>query len=327
MYEELLYLRKKHKNLRYDLEGKFTVLRHDFDEWKKQEPPVLFPDPNKFIYEEKGIQVTSPKIQHVIHSPKKVEPNVLYVKSPSPPAKELTIQEKLLKLRAELPELKIGEEVLAKWPDDGWYYRSIVKENLGDCKYQVEDSLRDMEQIYREDLLSEINDSSDYFENGDPVVALHPHYEFSYAPGQIVKVSSDMTKLIVKFYDFVEAVVLRNECYKLPRVKFQYDIDKIIELEKRWIGQTVVARNNYSNVYELGKIVSRVGNGRQYTVEWSNGKQSIQHANHIFGKYTRNQKIIKNDYVLAPKETIFLPGRIQAKHGNQLRIKFVDGVV
>ena len=43
MYTELLGLRKKHKSLKSDLEGKFTVLRHDFDEWKKQEPPVIFP--------------------------------------------------------------------------------------------------------------------------------------------------------------------------------------------------------------------------------------------------------------------------------------------
>ena len=48
MYTDLLGLRKKHKSLRSDLEGKFTVLRHDFDEWKKQEPPVIFPVNNFF---------------------------------------------------------------------------------------------------------------------------------------------------------------------------------------------------------------------------------------------------------------------------------------
>lgn len=72
-------------------------------------------------------------------------------------------------------------------------------------------------------------------------------------------------------------------------------------------------------------MVNRVGNGRQYTIEWSNGKQSIQNANHIFGKYTRNQQILNNDYVLAPKETIFLPGRVLSQQGDQLRVKFVDG--
>jgi hypothetical protein len=41
------------------------------------------------------------------------------------------------KLGQELRELKEGEEVLAKWPDDGWYYRSIVKKYLGDGKYKL----------------------------------------------------------------------------------------------------------------------------------------------------------------------------------------------
>lgn len=85
-------------------------------------------------------------------------------------------------------------------------------------------------------------------------MALHPKYEFSYAPGQIVRVSSDMNKLLVKFYDFEEAVIVRNEVYKLPRLKFQLDVTNIINLEKRWVGQPVVARNNFTNVYELGTL-------------------------------------------------------------------------
>ena len=87
---------------------------------------------------------------------------------------------------------------------------------------------------------------------GDPVVALHPDYEFSYAPGQIVRVSSDMTKLLVKFYDYKEAVVLRHEVYKMPRVKYQIDVENIVSLEKRWVGQNVIARNNTTKAYEPG---------------------------------------------------------------------------
>lgn len=63
-----------------------------------------------------------------------------------------------------------------------------------------------------------------------------------------------MSKLLVKFYDYEESVVVRNEVYKLPRLKYQLDVTNIINLEKRWIGQTVVARNNFSNVYELGNL-------------------------------------------------------------------------
>lgn len=237
----------------------------------------------------------------------------------------LTPEQKILKLRRELPPLQPGEEVLARWPDDGWYYRSVIKEHLGNFRYRIEDGLRDEEEMERENIISEYHDSHDSLESGDPVVALHPEYAFSYAPGQIVKVADDLTKVVVRFYDFVEAVVFREDVYKLNRLKFERDVNAIIELEKRWVGQTVVARNNYSNVYELGKVISRVGHGRQYTIEWANGRQSIQKANHIFGEFTRNPHINVNDYVLAPKETIYLPGRIIGKRGEHFRVKFVDG--
>lgn len=293
------------------------IERDDEPEYERNDSPATLKSPPPSII------VTAQQIE----TQQNISPNVLVVKAPSPAPLELSVQQKLIKLRKKLPQLEVGEEVLARWPDDGWYYRSIVKEYLGDYKYKVEDSLRDCEVLYREDIISEINDSNDVFEIGDPVVALHPNYDYSYAPGQIIQMSNDLNKILVRFYDYTEGIILREEVYKLPRLKFELDINTIVELEKRWIGQTVVARNNYSNVYELGKVVNRVGNGRQYVIEWANGTQSIQNANHMFGQYTRNPAIIINDYVLAPKETIFLPGRIIGKKGTQLRIKFVDGIV
>ena len=70
-----------------------------------------------------------------------------------------------------------------------------------------------------------------------------------------------------------------------------------------------------------------MGNGRQYEIEWSNSKHSIQKANHIFGPDTRKLEIIVNDYVIAPRETVFLPGRVLEKKGSYLKIKFVDNEV
>lgn len=350
MFDELINIRKKHSTLKTDLKSKFKLLRKDFEEWKVQEPPVLLPDPNKYVYvdgksssnrmrrskkSDKSVERTERLSERANETAsitvnneqyEDIDVNIIKEKPKPPPTPVLTGDQKIIKLRMELPQLNVGEEVLAKWPDDGWYYRSIIKEYLGDYKYKVEDSLRDSEIVYREDLLSDINDSSLTFDVGDPVVALHPQYEFSYAPGQIIQISNDMNKILVRFYDYVESVVLREEVYKLARLKFQLDVNNITELEKRWIGQVVVARNNYSNVYELGRVTSRVGNGRQYVIEWSNNRQSIQNSNHIFGSLTRNPNIIVNDYVLAPKETIFLPGRVIGQKGNFLRVKFVDGV-
>ena len=89
------------------------------------------------------------------------------------------------------------------------------------------------------------------------MVALHPEFEFSYAPGQIVKVSNDLSQVIIRFYDFVESIVKLNEVFKLHRLKYQVDIENIVNLEKKLIGKTVVARNDYSNVYELGMFFNK----------------------------------------------------------------------
>jgi hypothetical protein len=157
------------------------------------------------------------------------------------------------------------------------------------------------------------------------VIALHPEYEYSYAPGQVIKTGNDMSNVLIKFYDFIEKVVPSDQVFKLDKDKFQTVIDEIIRLEKRWIGKTVVARNNISHVYELGRILNQNGNiGRQYVIEWANGKQSIQNANHIFGHDTRKPNVDTNDYVIAPVETAFMPGRVIARKNNQLKIKF-DG--
>jgi hypothetical protein len=159
------------------------------------------------------------------------------------------------------------------------------------------------------------------------VIALHPEYEYSYAPGQVIKTGNDMSNVLIKFYDFIEKVVPSDQVFKLDKDKFQTVIDEIIRLEKRWIGKTVVARNNISHVYELGRILNQNGNiGRQYVIEWANGKQSIQNANHIFGHDTRKPNVDTNDYVIAPVETVFMPGRVIARKNNQLKIKFVNGI-
>ena len=156
---------------------------------------------------------------------------------------------------------------------------------------------------------------------------MHPEYDYSYAPGQVLKVGNDMSNLLIKFYDYVEKVVPREEVFKLDKFKFQLDVNEIIRLERKWVGKTVVARNNLTHLYELGKIVSQNGNvGRSYLIEWANGKQSIQNANHIFGHDTRKTNINVNDYVIAPIETLFMPGKVVGKRNFQLKIKFINGI-
>lgn len=145
MQEELRSLKKEQKDYKADLEGKLKVLRRDVKQMSEKETSVVVLPPQ------------SPAT--TIIEPRTTQTQI--VTSPPRSSRDLTVDEKILQLRAELPRVNLGEEVLAKWSDDGWYYRSIVRDNLGQNKYQVEDSLRDTEQIYREDIVSGVNMTSD----------------------------------------------------------------------------------------------------------------------------------------------------------------------
>ena len=64
-----------------------------------------------------------------------------------------------LEMRKSLPPLHVGEEVLARWSDEGWYYRGTVKQSCGDGSYFVEDSVGDLEKIWREDILTDSDEA------------------------------------------------------------------------------------------------------------------------------------------------------------------------
>ena len=162
MYKELLELKKKQRDMKAKMGGKFEVLRNDFDEWTKQEPPTISADPSQLIYTKTAKSKSESALKLNRNSPPPNRNRTEEHKAPKNQTK--TIEEQLLKIRKQLRELDDGEEVLAKWSDDGWYYRSITVESLGDYKYRVEDSLKNNEEIYREDILAEINDTSDIFE-------------------------------------------------------------------------------------------------------------------------------------------------------------------
>lgn len=59
-----------------------------------------------------------------------------------------------------------------------------IRQDCGDGSYYVEDSVGDLEQIYRPDIISEADDADKEIDVHDPVVALHPSFPYSYAPGK-----------------------------------------------------------------------------------------------------------------------------------------------
>ena len=86
------------------------------------------------------------------------------------------------------------------------------------------------------------------------MIASHPSYSFSYAPAVILEVTSDLWSK-VRFYDGAETSLPREEVYKIPSQKFESDVHYIVKCEDQWVGQPVVARNDDSGIYQLGKDV------------------------------------------------------------------------
>ncbi len=60
---------------------------------------------------------------------------------------------KMLTLRRKLHALNVGNKVLVKWPNDNWYYPSVVLQVLDNFKYKVVNILRNEAFIYREDIV------------------------------------------------------------------------------------------------------------------------------------------------------------------------------
>ena len=52
-----------------------------------------------------------------------------------------------------------GREVLAQWPDDGWFYRAKVVRSVGQHQYQVMDACDDMETIHLSNMITDTQDA------------------------------------------------------------------------------------------------------------------------------------------------------------------------
>ena len=65
----------------------------------------------------------------------------------------MNLEQKIIKLRKELPHVLEGECVIAKWPQNGWYYQSFISKYLGDYKYRIKAVSGQKTEVYREDIL------------------------------------------------------------------------------------------------------------------------------------------------------------------------------
>ncbi|GFR58513.1 von Willebrand factor A domain-containing protein 3B [Elysia marginata] len=265
----------------------------------------------------------------------------------------------LIELRKQLEHLRPGEEALARWSDDGWYYRGIIRQYHGDYSYDVEDSTGFIERIWREDLVSENDASGTVFELNDKAIALHPDYSFSYAPGLVSSVNDSDLEIV--FYDGRSAALPWGEVYhyhpaKEPKkdkaasvtipqaneevpekqiksvggsAKYKLDVAYIKACEEKLVGAAVVARDDRTGAYYPCTVKKRsLDKSCSYTVSWADGSDSLQDAIHIFSAYTRSPKLSIGDRVLAcvdPVHIKFLPGHLAGPgRDGRLVVKFCN---
>ncbi|CAL1540981.1 unnamed protein product [Lymnaea stagnalis] len=234
----------------------------------------------------------------------------------------------LLKLRRDLPPIKETEvDALARWLDDGWYYRCHIIRCYSDQSYDMKDSTGLVERIWREDIISDEDDYNKDFKEGDTVVALHPKYSFSYAPGVISELKHDEF-VEVRFYDgqTAELSLQEGKVYHISTRKYKLDVEFIEKKEKEWIGSAVIARDDKTGAYFPGTVRKKI-NSQMYSIEWANGSSSHQSVIHIFGAFTRQPKLSRGDKILAcvdPHQVKYLPGVLNDYKDGKLVVKFCN---
>ena len=105
------------------------------------------------------------KPQKIIINVQQPPPPQLTIESPKPAPIRLQTPQPLIEPpviyspRKEPPVLvnllEVGDKVLAKWPDDGWYYKSQIIQVIDPDNYRIKDSIEDTEFIRRDDIIPE----------------------------------------------------------------------------------------------------------------------------------------------------------------------------
>ncbi|XP_048244044.1 uncharacterized protein LOC124139604 isoform X16 [Haliotis rufescens] len=232
------------------------------------------------------------------------------------------------------PTFYDGEEVLARWEDDRWYYKGWIARRYDVNNYYcVKDSTSQCDVINWEDIIR----ATDHYDAVSPdkrdrvrVLAPHPVYYWSYAPGRVIEAIGQ--KLTVRFYDNNQTNIEKWDVYPARnRQKYLKDVEDIQQREKDWEGKEAVIRDE-SGVYRPGRVNKQIGCQQRYTVTWEDGQCGEQMSIHIYGTYTKTIKFKVGSYILAladPDNNYFLPGEVTRVHEDgdvqRLQVDFVNG--
>ncbi|WAQ99959.1 hypothetical protein MAR_024332, partial [Mya arenaria] len=208
--------------------------------------------------------------------------------------------------------LKVGDEVLAKWADDGWYYFGQVVRRSAHGFVWVKDSCGHMEEIGRDSILTEEDRIHPPMTNTNYVIAPLPRYIYSFGPGKIINGGSE-----IEFFNG-DIVNVRRDMYvyKITKEKYERDIRDIKEREEDMQGKEVLVLDKDTGRFILTTIENPLG---KETFKTAQGREEP-------GKFILPQK----QYVAAPvengDETYYLPARVNWSTNNgEPIITYCDG--
>ncbi|KAK3606387.1 hypothetical protein CHS0354_042026 [Potamilus streckersoni] len=224
-----------------------------------------------------------------------------------------------------LRELEEGEEVLSRWPDDGWYYWGTVSEKLSNQIYVIMDQTRHQEEIPRDHILTDSENTTVNLQHHDYIIAPHPAYKNSYAPGKVLSVHN--REVEVKFYDDKVDEVDLGDIFTISSDQYESDVRYIRKCEKDFIGRKVLTRNDDNGRYFLGKVLGFTGSDLQYKIQCSDGATISQRIVHVFNKENMKKMthLQEKDYVLAKPygQSYYIPAVIERLLPPN--VKFCDG--
>ncbi|XP_048244055.1 uncharacterized protein LOC124139654 isoform X2 [Haliotis rufescens] len=230
------------------------------------------------------------------------------------------------------PTFYDGEEVLARWEDDKWYYKGRIARRYDVNNYYcVKDSTSQCDVINWEDIIR----ATDHYDAVSPdkrdrvhVLAPHPVYYWSYAPGRVIEAIGQ--KLTVRFYDNKLINIEKWDVYPARnREKYLKDVEDI--QQRDWEGKEAVIRDE-SGVYRPGRVNKQIGCQPMYNVTWQDGQCGEQMSIHIYGTYNKTIKFKVGSYILALVDSDsahFLPGQVRKVttlgDADLLDVVFIDG--
>lgn len=86
------------------------------------------------------------------------------------------------------------------------------------------------------------------------VVARHPNYISSYAPGHALSVMDTQQAAEIEFFDGQKGLVPRAEIYRMPQDKYNHDVLHIQQRLRDMVGLSVVSRDDKTGQYVPGNV-------------------------------------------------------------------------